>query len=221
MSKLLRIADAQYVFNDTTTVLAEPDLLDLKGSADEGNRLWAMQYHLIKVHKVHQSNSHRSAMVQSLYQSYRQEICNYLISKFRLDQSEAEDVVQSAFIRLTELPNLEEIENHRAFLYKMCGNMVLDSQRHKKVTHSYASSMASDEEAYTNIGPEEVADSTQRLGLLARALWNMPGKRRELLMMSRFDGLSYAEIARRVGLSETVVRKHISKALADCHKALQ
>lgn len=39
--------------------------------------------------------------------------------------------------------------------------------------------------------------------------------------MNRFDGLSYAEIARRVDLSETVVRKHVTKALIDCQKALQ
>jgi len=36
--------------------------------------------------------------------------------------------------------------------------------------------------------------------------------------MNRFDGLSYAEIARRVDLSETVVRKHVTKALIDCQK---
>ncbi len=38
--------------------------------------------------------------------------------------------------------------------------------------------------------------------------------------MHRFDNLSYAEIARSLDLSESVVRKHISKALADCQKAL-
>ena len=40
-------------------------------------------------------------------------------------------------------------------------------------------------------------------------------------MMNRFDGMSYAQIARTVGLSETVVRKHVAKALVDCQKALQ
>jgi RNA polymerase sigma-70 factor (ECF subfamily) len=39
--------------------------------------------------------------------------------------------------------------------------------------------------------------------------------------MHRFDGLSYAQISRMVGLSETVVRKHVAKALLDCQKALQ
>ena len=71
------------------------------------------------------------------------------------------------------------------------------------------------------LGPEREVEGKQRLGIISRALWGMPKKRRQLLMMSRFDGLSYAEIARQVGLSETVVRKHISNALADCHKALQ
>ena len=71
------------------------------------------------------------------------------------------------------------------------------------------------------IGPERQPDAIQRLGIISRALWALPGKRRQLLMMSRFDGLTYAEISRRVNLSETVVRKHIAKALAGCQCALQ
>jgi RNA polymerase sigma-70 factor (ECF subfamily) len=71
------------------------------------------------------------------------------------------------------------------------------------------------------LSPDRVFEGNRRLGIIAKALWGMPKKRSELLMMNRFDGLSYAEIARRVNLSETVVRKHVSRALADCQKALQ
>jgi len=159
-------------------------------------------------------------LIRSLYVMHRQELCTYLSRQFRLDRTEAEDIVQGAFTRLAELPNLGDIENHRAFLYKMCGNMVLDARRHAQVSHNYAASMTPEDEAFTEVGPAEETEVRQRLGLIASALWGMPSKRRELLMMNRFDGLSYAEIARRVGLSETVVRKHVSKALADCHKAL-
>jgi RNA polymerase sigma factor (sigma-70 family) len=221
MHKPLRISDVNYAVGAGQVPPDMPANASSFSPLEDGNAdKPALQIFPSKVYTVQHPSSDQAAFIQTLYIAHRQELGNYLISKFRIDPGEAEDVVQSAFMRLSELPNLGEIENHRAFLYKMCSNMVLDSQRHKKVTNSYANSMASDEEAYTNIGPEEEAESTQRLGLIARALWNMPNKRRQLLMMSRFDGLSYAEIARQVGLSETVVRKHIAKALADCHKAL-
>ena len=75
--------------------------------------------------------------------------------------------------------------------------------------------------AVEELGPERVFEGNRQLDTLAKALWAMPIKRRKLLIMNRFDGLSYAEIARRVGLSETSVRREISKGLIECQKALQ
>ena len=69
--------------------------------------------------------------------------------------------------------------------------------------------------------PERIVDGQHDLRVVGQALRQMPPKRRKILIMSRFDGLSYAEIARREGLSETVVRKHIGKALRDCQRAMR
>lgn len=154
---------------------------------------------------------------------YRQELCGYIVSRFDVDASEAEDIVQSVFARFAEMESVQQVENSRAFLYKACINLAIDMRRRDKVRQGYVESMVGGEgmEEPTSIGPERQAESSQRLGILSRALWNMPGKRRKLLLMSRFDGLSFAEIARQVGLSEAAVRKHIAKALADCQRALQ
>lgn len=69
-------------------------------------------------------------------------------------------------------------------------------------------------------GPEPIVGLHEGMAVIADALRLTPCKCRELLIMHRFDNLSYAEIARSLDLSESVVRKHISKALADCQKAL-
>lgn len=170
---------------------------------------------------VSPKNKTNDETIQNLYLTYRKELCGFLIGKFFLDFTQAEDIVQSVFVRFTELESLGDITNARAYLYKMCSNIAIDRQRREKVKNKYLENEVTDEEPYTEIGPEEEIESRERLGIIARAIWGMPSKRRELLTMKGVDGLSYAEIARRVSLSETVVRKHISKALADCHKALE
>jgi RNA polymerase sigma factor (sigma-70 family) len=163
----------------------------------------------------------KETLVAEIYQRYRQELCLYIASKFELDAGEAEDIVQSAFIRFADLDSVHDVENPRAFLYKATTNLAIDLKRHTKVKLGYAENMANvGQEADERQDPARLTESRQRLSILSSAMWNMPSKRRKLLIMNRFDGLSYAEIARQVGLSETVVRKHISKALADCHKAL-
>ncbi len=160
------------------------------------------------------------AELEDIYLQYNEELCRTVIKKFSLSHTEAEDVVQTAFIRYTEssLPVL----NPRAFLYKTCSNIAIDQIRRRDVRSGYARSVAEIEfESVEEIGPERQLEARQRLAIISRALRAMPGKRRQLLIMNRFDGLSYAEIARRVNLSETVVRKHIAKALAGCQRELQ
>ena len=159
--------------------------------------------------------------MHDIYIRYRSELCQYVIRKVGVSQIEAEDVVQNAFARIAEI-DFHSIQNHRAFLYKTSYNIAIDLKRHGQVRQKHVEQVTShDLPTVEELGPERIFEGSRQLGIITGALWGMPKKRRQLLMMSRFEGLSYAEIARRVGLSETVVRKHISKALADCQKALQ
>ncbi|MGS2722386.1 RNA polymerase sigma factor [Porticoccus sp. GXU_MW_L64] len=161
-------------------------------------------------------------VIHQLFTDHHDELCRHVVQRAGLTYSEAEDVVQTAFAQIAE-KDLDSISNHRAFLYKSSYNLAIDVQRKKQVRQRYATSV--NEQNSDNLqmqpGPERVVEGSRQLNVIARALWGMPNKRRKLLMMSRFDGLSYAEISRRVKLSETVVRKHIAKALTDCQKALQ
>lgn len=168
------------------------------------------------------STINKENYVRDIYLQHREELCRYLVTKCGIKFSEAEDIVQSAFARFVAMESPYSVENPRAFLYTTSYNIAIDQQRHNRVQQKYSQTVIdNDAEIVEALGPEREVESKQRLGIIASALWGMPKKRRQLLMMSRFDGLSYAEIARQVGLSETVVRKHVSNALADCHKALQ
>lgn len=160
--------------------------------------------------------------VRDVYLQHREELCRYIVNKFGMKFSEAEDIVHTAFTRFVGMDSPLTVENPRAFLYTASYNIAIDIKRHSQVKDRYSQSVVdNDAEIVDAVGPEREIEGKQRLGIISKALWNMPKKRRQLLLMSRFDGLSYAEIARQVGLSETVVRKHISNALADCQKALQ
>jgi len=158
--------------------------------------------------------------IHALYLQLQEELVRGVIKKFDVGRSEAEDVVQTAFTRYAEATST--IENPRAFLYRSCSNIAIDQIRRRQVQLSHAQGVIDSEANSTEeLSPEREVEGRQRLGIVSRALWAMPSKRRKLLIMHRFDGLSYAEIGRRVKLSESVVRKHISNALADCQKALQ
>jgi len=159
--------------------------------------------------------------INDVYVRYRSELCSSIVNKFQVTRDEAEDIVHAAFARVVEIKD-QTIKNPRALLYKMSYNIAIDRKRHGAVCQKHVDSVIDSESAVVEeLGPERVFEGNRRLQIVQKVMWAMPEKRRQLFVMSRFDGLSYAEIARRVGLSETAVRKQISKGLMDCQKALQ
>ncbi|MGB2102385.1 MAG: RNA polymerase sigma factor [Porticoccaceae bacterium] len=155
------------------------------------------------------------------YTKYRTELCSYVVGKFQVTRDDAEDIVHTAYARVLEIKD-QSIKNPRALLYKTSYNIAIDRIRHGVVRQKHVDTViASKASAIEELGPERIVEGDKRLSIVVKAMWEMPEKRRKLLIMSRFDGLSYAQIARRVGLSETSVRKHISKGLLDCQRALQ
>ena len=159
--------------------------------------------------------------IHDVYIRHRTELCRYLINKVNVSNDEAQDIVQAAFARVIEM-DFGDIKNPRALLYKTSYNIAIDQKRHNGVRQRHVQAVVdSDAKVVEELSPDRIHDGKRQLGIVVKALWGMPKKRRSLLIMNRFDGLSYAEIARTVGLSETVVRKHVTKALVDCQKALQ
>ena len=68
--------------------------------------------------------------------------------------------------------------------------------------------------------PDRVLAGRQELELLKGALAVMPPLRRDVLVRRRLQGQSCAAIARDLGLSPKAVEKHITRGLADLHKAM-
>jgi RNA polymerase sigma-70 factor (ECF subfamily) len=60
----------------------------------------------------------------------------------------------------------------------------------------------------------------QQVRLLQTVLAGLPERHRLYLTANRMDGLSFAEIARRHGVSESLVRKTVDEAAAVCQRAV-
>ena len=62
--------------------------------------------------------------VHDMYVEYHAELCQYVMKTVGVGKPEAEDVVQTAFAKVSQL-ELTSIRNNRAFLYKNCGIVYL------------------------------------------------------------------------------------------------
>lgn len=142
--------------------------------------------------------------LNSLYRRY----AGWLDSRLRahVDADRAADVVQDTYLRAAPY-RLDDIRHPRAFLLRIAMNLVRDESRRSK-----RQALATAAEPPDLV---EAASQADQL-LLKQIVLTMPPLYRDVFVLSRFGGMTYAEIATARGLNVKTVEWRMSKALEHC-----
>lgn len=138
---------------------------------------------------------------------------NWLIAflRRRFGPEEAEDLAQEIYVRLVARD--AQIRSPRAFLARIALNAARDQARRRAARPTLTAE---------NAAPVASNPAAQDEALLLKqVILSLPPRLREAFVLSRFAGLSYEEIAARLGISVKTVEKRMTKALALCGKALR
>jgi RNA polymerase sigma-70 factor (ECF subfamily) len=135
------------------------------------------------------------------------------IARFTRSSDDAEEFLQSAFIRLIEYRSRHAVENETAFLVRTAMNIAVDESRRRRVRAEPDVPMEllieiSDEQPLQ----DEVIVAQERLKVVQAALERLSPRTREIYLMHRVDGMKYREIAAELGITMSAVEKHIAKA---------
>ena len=165
---------------------------------------------------------HDPALAESLREFYTQIL--HFLRKRTDNASDAADMTQDVFAQWLGYQDRAKVEQPRAFLFQMARNLLRDHWRRQQVRHSaHAEPPEHDAEPLSDErdDPMLAAQRLQRLEQLKAVLAELSPRRREALMLHRFEGLSQAQIAQRMGISVSMVEKHIAVALLHCKRHLQ
>lgn len=133
------------------------------------------------------------------------------------DREKAKDIAQGTFVRVWDyMSQGKEIDNMRAFLYRIANNLIIDEYRKKKID---SLDRMRDDEGF-DIGFETMKDiETKNEHAQAIALLEcLPDKYREALVMRHIDGLSVKDIAHLMHESENVISVRIHRAIEKLQK---
>ncbi len=160
-----------------------------------------------------------AAVVERYYRELRR-----FLSRLVSDSDTASDIAQESYARVLSITHSGgAIENPRALLYRTARNLVIDMHRRATVrTTLDIDELAEHEEpvAPQMNQPDELWASSQRTQSLLAAIEALPPRCREAFILHKFDGLSHAEVARRMGISRNMVEKHIVRGLLSCRMRL-
>lgn len=123
----------------------------------------------------------------------------------------AEDLVQDVFMRIWQArQRLDPAGSLRNLLYRSAFNASLNYLKHRNIEDRWLRVSAVSDAARDADDPASFDELGQALD---RALAALPERCRLIFMMSRYQGLSYAEIAEALGLSVKTVETQMGRAL--------
>ena len=137
-----------------------------------------------------------------------------LALRITLNPAEAEDIVQETMIKVwNRREQWDNIESIEAFCLTICRNISLDKMRkmeNQNQSLSEGEHEAPDQSYSSN--PEEQAMQQDRMQLIRQLINQLPEKQRSVMQLRDFEGKSYKEIAKVMGISEEQVKVNIFRA---------
>ncbi|QDX80649.1 hypothetical protein B9N43_04950 [Denitratisoma sp. DHT3] len=138
-------------------------------------------------------------------------------------EHDAQDVAQDAIMRLYQRRTQLFDQDLRSLLFTTAKNITIDrfkEQKRSLLDHSEAAqerlSIVEDETA----SPERIAIARQELGRIGQLIADLPGKCQMAFINYKIDEMEYGEIAEKMNLTESMVRKYVLRALAHCARQL-
>ena len=138
--------------------------------------------------------------------------------RFTGEQEAARDIVQDAFLKLWLIrAEIDPQRSLKALLYTMVRNLALN---HKRAA-LHTSGVFPEHDLHDRAPAADLLVEASMLGDRLRLyIEQMPERRREAFMLSRFEGLSHEEIAQVMNLTPRTVNTHIVLALKDLRNRL-
>jgi RNA polymerase sigma-70 factor (ECF subfamily) len=163
----------------------------------------------------------KNTLVARLFAQHGGALRAFLYRRVRRHPDAAE-LAQEVYLRMLRIADMETIRNPEAYLYTVASNLAKEHARH---TRKDGAALDVDDPVVQeqlaelpNLAVE--LDDEQRIARLRQVLQQLPPKSHAAVVMQYWHGLSYEEIAQRLGISTHMVKKYLSQALVHCRRRM-
>jgi len=155
----------------------------------------------------------------SLYNDHAPWLLRWIGGRCRAGKTESADLLHETFLRLLTSQRYPEPAQSRAFLVQIAKGLMIDLQRRERLETAYLRWLSQLPEP-SMPSPELKLLTIERLSRLDAVLDELSARARTAFLLSRFEGLTYQEIASRLEVSVGSVRKYMLSATAACMMAM-
>lgn len=130
----------------------------------------------------------------------------------------AEDIAAETFVQILQTPGqVTTLREPRALLTTIAQRLMYQSHRRRNLERAYISALAEEGEMLAP-DPEHLAQLLEALERIDLLLSRLPRKVKATFLLSMVDGITYAEIARTLGISLSSVKQYMARAMERCYQ---
>jgi RNA polymerase sigma factor (sigma-70 family) len=156
--------------------------------------------------------------IANLYCRYFGELRAFLLRRVGCREMAAE-LTHDTFIRVMSYESGAPVQNSRALLYRIAGNLAIDHHRANPIRPECIDDFHHDEQFASNLNdPARVVCARQRLDRLRAIIESLPPQCRRAFVLHKFEGRSHAEIAAEFGITRNAVEKLLIRALVQLRR---
>ena len=132
----------------------------------------------------------------------------------RAPAPDVDDLVQDVALRMHTRRSEGGIANLEGYLFQVAQSVLTDRAR-RDISRARSRHQPLEEFHHPVEGrsPERVLAGKEQWSRLIAAVGDLPDRTRQAFVLHRFEEMSYAAIARHMGISVSAVEKHIMKAI--------
>lgn len=157
----------------------------------------------------------RNKIVQNLYHTYQTGLRSYIAGLLPNGYQDSGEVLNETYIRLLRMESPERLDsNPKAYIYTIATNIVRDEIR-RKVSRRHDAHIEFNEEDCSpdeSLNPVNNVSFSESMNRMKEVLFQLPKLTRDIFLLSRFEEMTYPQIAESLGISTRTVERHMSKA---------
>lgn len=145
------------------------------------------------------------------------EFLKRFLARFFSDRQDIEDVAQEAYLRAYVAEQKKDIEQPKAFLFRIARNLALTqlTRKSRQIT-DYIEDSGDPTVIESGETVDGEVEAQESFGLYCEAVAALPEKCRQVFLLRKVHGLPHKEIAERMSMSVSSVEKYLRRGILEC-----
>ncbi|SHF94431.1 RNA polymerase sigma-70 factor, ECF subfamily [Mariniphaga anaerophila] len=149
-----------------------------------------------------------------LYERYSRRLYGFVL-RYIKQEADAEEIVQEVFVKIWEARNkIDVYSSFESFLFTIAYNTTISLFRKRATEKKYLEHLKMLQQAGASPDLNDEVQFNELNGQVQSLLNELTPRQKEIFLLSRDEGLTHEEIAKKLNISALTVKKHVANSLA-------